>query len=182
MLYFVRHGQTNHNLNKLLAGRCDIELNETGIEQAKKARDNAKNLKIDLIMCSPLIRAKQTFLIINQKQAAPIIIKDELIERDFGKYESKEYSCIDGDKAWNYYLDYYDGEMESIKDVFKRVYALLEEIKEIYNDKNILIVAHNDIGRAIHCYFNGIPKDGNLREFSMPNAQIVKYSMNLNKK
>ena len=26
MLYFVRHGQTNHNLNKLLAGRCDIEL------------------------------------------------------------------------------------------------------------------------------------------------------------
>ena len=91
MLYFVRHGQTNHNLNKLLAGRCDIELNETGIEQAKKARDNAKNLKIDLIMCSPLIRAKQTCLIINQKHAAPIIIKDELIERDFGKYESKEY-------------------------------------------------------------------------------------------
>ena len=139
-------------------------------------------MKIDLILCSPLIRAKQTCLIINELHNAPIIIKDELIERDFGKYESKEYSCIDGDKAWNYYLDYYKGEMETIKEVFDRVYTLLDEIKEKYINKNILIVAHNDIGRALNCYFNGIPKDGDLRELSLPNAEIIKYEMKINKK
>lgn len=36
MLYFVRHGKTNHNVNQLLAGRCDIPLNEEGLNQAKQ--------------------------------------------------------------------------------------------------------------------------------------------------
>ena len=175
MLYFVRHGQTNHNLNKLLAGRCDIDLNETGIKQAKETSKKAKDLKIDLILCSPLKRAKQTCLIINKEHNAPIVIKEELLERDFGIYESKDYSCIEGDKAWNYYLDAYAGEMETIKEVFERVYKLLDEIEEKYSNKNIIIVAHNDIGRAIHCYFNKIPNDGDVRCFGVQNSQILEY-------
>ena len=51
MLYFIRHGQTNHNANKLLAGHCDIELNDIGLEQAKLAGDNCKDLNINVIYC-----------------------------------------------------------------------------------------------------------------------------------
>ena len=36
-------------------------------------------------------------------------------------------------------------------------------------------MSHNDVGRAIHCYFNGIPSDGNVRELSLPNAKIIKF-------
>lgn len=175
MLYFVRHGQTNHNLNKLLAGHCDIELNENGLKQAGEAAENSKNLKLDLIYCSPLIRAKQTCNKINEFHNCEVIVRDELIERSFGKYESCEYGCIDGIKAWNYYDNAYDNDIEPLRDVFKRVFIFLEEIKEEYKSKNILIVAHNDIGRAIYCYFNGIPKDGNVRDINMSNATIVGY-------
>jgi len=175
MLYFVRHGQTNHNVNKLLAGRCDIPLNEKGIEQANEITIKTKNIKLDIIFCSPLIRAKQTCDIINKEHNAEVIVRDELIERDFGIYESKEYSCIESDKAWNYYDDTYDKEMEPLKEVFKRVNKLLEEIKEGYKGKNILIVAHNDIGRAIHCCFNGIPENGELLDISFSNADIVEF-------
>ena len=173
MLYFVRHGQTNHNLNKLLAGRCNVELNELGLEQARVVAEHAKELKLDLIYCSPLVRAKQTCDEINKYHNIKVIIQEQLVERDFRKYESCSYSCIDGDKCWNYYLDTYDNEIESLKDVFKRVYTFLEKIEK--DGKNILIVAHNDIGRAIHCYFNGIPDDGNVRNINMGNAEIVKY-------
>ena len=175
MLYFVRHGQTNHNLNKLLAGRCDISLNENGLKQAHELAFKSKNIHFDLIFCSPLLRAKQTCEIINKEHDATVIIKEELVERDFGIYESKEYSCIESNKAWNYYSDAYNGEMESLKDVFKRVNKVLEEIKIKYKGKNILIVAHNDIGRAIHCYFNGIPENGELLDLSFSNADIVEY-------
>lgn len=178
MLYFVRHGQTNHNLNKLLAGRCDIELNETGIKQAKQTALKYKDLKIDVIYCSPLTRARQTCNIINEEHKCRVIIKEELIERDFGVYESKDYSSVNGELCWNYYQDAYAGEMETLKEVFKRVYKLLDQIKERAIDENILIVAHNDIGRAIHCYFNGIPSDGNLLNLSMPNGEILKYEWN----
>lgn len=35
-LYITRHGQTDGNVYKIMDGIRDIELNEKGIEQAKK--------------------------------------------------------------------------------------------------------------------------------------------------
>ena len=64
-LYITRHGQTDGNVYKIMDGIRDIDLNEKGIEQAKKTRDNLKDVKFDLIICSPLIRTKHTMEIIN---------------------------------------------------------------------------------------------------------------------
>ena len=53
-IYVMRHGQTDWNLAGKAQGRTDIELNDTGIEQAKQAKKQIDNYKIDLIICSPL--------------------------------------------------------------------------------------------------------------------------------
>ena len=50
----MRHGQTNWNINKILQGQTNIDLNETGINQAKAKIEEIKNLDINLIFCSPL--------------------------------------------------------------------------------------------------------------------------------
>lgn len=68
-------------------GRKDLLLNEIGEEQARKTRDNLSDLDIDLIISSPLIRAKQTAKIINEFKNKPIIYSEEIIERDFGEFE-----------------------------------------------------------------------------------------------
>lgn len=57
-ILITRHGQTDWNLQRKLQGRADIELNQTGIEQAKIAKEELVNEKIDLIICSPLKRAR----------------------------------------------------------------------------------------------------------------------------
>ena len=176
MLYFVRHGQTDQNVQGFLTGRLDIPLNKTGLKQVEQAGINAKNLNIDIIFCSPLKRAIQTCEAINKYHNAEVIITDEIIERTYGTYEGKHNSCVDKEKMWNYFEDNYKKVMETPKELFGRVYAFLDEIKERYKDKNILIVAHNGVGRAIHCYFNGLPIDGNLLNLNMPNGEIFEYN------
>ena len=64
-IYVVRHGQTNWNVKGKIQGKSDIELNEKGIEQAKELKELIKNYDINLIISSPLKRAKQTAEIIN---------------------------------------------------------------------------------------------------------------------
>ena len=56
-ILLTRHGQTEWNFLQKVQGKADIKLNEKGIKQAKDVKDKLKNEQIDLILCSPLIRA-----------------------------------------------------------------------------------------------------------------------------
>ena len=61
MIYFVRHGKTDYNKKNLLSGGdIDIPLNSEGKEQAKITANLLKDVKFDMVFCSPLIRAKKT--------------------------------------------------------------------------------------------------------------------------
>ena len=68
--YVIRHCQINWNYEGKLQGKTDIELNENGIEQAKKVKELIKNYDIDLIVSSPLKRARKTAEIINETSRA----------------------------------------------------------------------------------------------------------------
>ena len=59
-LYVIRHGRTKCNDEHKYNGKLDEDINEIGIEQAKKASEEVKNLDIDLIICSPLLRTRHT--------------------------------------------------------------------------------------------------------------------------
>ena len=59
-LLLTRHGQTDWNVQGKAQGRTDTELNSTGIEQAKRLAEKIKNYNIDIIISSPLKRARKT--------------------------------------------------------------------------------------------------------------------------
>ncbi len=69
-LFVVRHGETDWNVERRLQGQTDIELNENGIRQANKLKQdlNDKDCNIDLIISSPLKRAKKTAEIISGRK------------------------------------------------------------------------------------------------------------------
>lgn len=78
----IRHGQTYWNAFGKLQGQTDIELNDVGMQQAEKTGKLIKNENIDLIITSPLKRAKKTAELINKNFKVPIIEDNRLIERD----------------------------------------------------------------------------------------------------
>lgn len=175
-LYVIRHGLTNCNVEKKYNGKLDEDINETGILQAKKAQEIIRNLDIDLIICSPLLRTRHTCNIININNV-PVIFDNRIEERDCGIYTGKELGEFYYTDYWNYYSKIKVEGLESIQDLFKRIKNFLDEIKEKYKDKNILLVTHGGVARAIYFYFNELPKDGMIQEFGSSNCGIAEYEM-----
>ncbi len=58
-VYFLRHGETDWNLEGRTQGRTDIPLNRNGELQAKESGEALKYKEIDVIITSPLKRAKK---------------------------------------------------------------------------------------------------------------------------
>jgi broad specificity phosphatase PhoE len=64
-IYFVRHGESEANVKKIVAGsETDAAITEKGRVQAEKAGQELLDKKIELIVSSPLTRTKETATII----------------------------------------------------------------------------------------------------------------------
>ncbi len=174
-LYVIRHGQTDSNILNIYNGNLlDEDINDVGIMQAKKAAKVIKNLNIDLIICSPLLRAKHTCEIINTNNIK-VIYDKRIQERNCGSLTNTKHDSFYYDEYWNYYSKIKVNNLESVPELFKRIHSFLDEIKEKYKDKNILLVTHGGVARAIYFYFNELPKDGKIEKYLPNNCEIMEY-------
>ncbi|KAI5953579.1 hypothetical protein KGF54_002951 [Candida jiufengensis] len=90
-IYIVRHGQTDHNVKKILQGHIDTSMNTTGLIQAEKLGEFFKNLPIDYFLSSDLIRCKQTLNEILKNQdydESSIRYTSNLREREMGPVQN----------------------------------------------------------------------------------------------
>ena len=179
-LYVIRHGQTKCNIENKYNCRLDEDRNEVGIKQAKEVIKEIQNLNIDLIICSPMKRTKHTCNIINVTDI-PVVYDDRLVERDGGILTNTTY---DNDYFYNEYYNYYSTNivegLETLPDLFDRVHLFLDEIKIKYKGKNILLVTHGAVARAIQFYFEALPEDGMLLKIEgQNNCEIKEYEFKI---
>lgn len=91
---FVRHGETDSNLNKVLQGQMNPPLNVTGQYQANALGRALSDEKFNRVICSDLKRAFQTcelaLKINNHVRTEPIEVDAILRERNYGEFEGKE--------------------------------------------------------------------------------------------
>lgn len=154
MIVFVRHGLTKYNKDKRFQGLKDIPLCFEGIQQAKEVSEKLKDIKFDIVYCSPLKRAKKTAKIINKFNRVPIIYDKRLIEYDVGKnlvgkvYESLPQEIKDG--FLNTPAKYGAQSLDEFRENILSFYKTIEHC-----DKNILIVSHGGVYRIINQYLTG---------------------------
>lgn len=157
-LYVTRHGETPINARHQVSGLVDVPLTETGRLQARELAQKTLDRPIDLIISSPLQRARETAQAVAAVKQIPILIEPQLHELDYGRFDgtpidSPEFLQVKRNFAWHM------GGRESILDVAARVYPCLERIRSTYPDKHILIVCHGTVCRVIHAYFTDLTND-----------------------
>lgn len=176
VLYLVRHGETLKNKYGLVQGQTEADLSEKGISDAKKLSELVLSLNIDVVISSPLGRARDTAKLITDNKY-PINIDDRIIERDWGLCEGVSIEEVDTVKCWNFYINTNDNRIECVQDFMKRISEFLEDIRFRYNDKNVLVVSHSAVLRAMHYVIKGIPEDGDMSKIDIPNLRIIEYEL-----
>ncbi|MGH8642561.1 MAG: histidine phosphatase family protein [Burkholderiales bacterium] len=89
VFYFLRHGETEFNRLKLIAGSTDVELNDTGRAQAQAAVELVRPLGISHIVSSGLRRARDTAATVAAALGIPHTMVAGLAERNWGALEAK---------------------------------------------------------------------------------------------
>lgn len=86
---FVRHGESLGNVQSRWQGQSDYPLTERGRAQARALADRwqAEGVKFDLILASPLVRARETAEILSSALDAKVEIDPILLERFAGDME-----------------------------------------------------------------------------------------------
>lgn len=172
-IYIVRHGEVPHNVLKQYNNENE-DLNENGIRQANELKEKIRNINYDIIISSPLLRAKHTAQIINVNNKE-ILINDKLKERDPGNLSGKPLTVTNRDEYWNYNTTITYGTSENIRDFFMRVHNFLDDLKK-EDYESVLIVAHSGVSKAFYGYFEGI-KDGMFLDRGLKNCEIKEYEI-----
>lgn len=144
----LRHGQTALSTERRFAGLGDIPLTETGREQAAAAAARlAERGGIDLIVTSPLQRARRTAEAVAAATGAPLQVEDGLAETDFGKWEGLTFAEAaqqwpDELSAWLASTDVAPPDGESFAAVSSRVLAALDRLLAAPQPRTLLLVSH----------------------------------------
>ena len=171
-VYIVRHGQVAHNALHQY-NTMDEDLTEYGVSQAVELSEKIKNKHFDIIISSPLIRAKHTAEIIANNRE--IFFDDRIRERSCGSLSGQSLEVTNREEYWNYYTTIQYGTSENIQEFFKRVYNFLDELR-IKDYKSVLIVAHSGVSKAFNGYFEGI-QDGKFLNRGLKNCEMKEYEL-----
>lgn len=176
-LILVRHAETDANYEGIIQGQgLNGLLSDSGVRQAQRLSAKLKSTKIDLCFTSPMARTWQTAMILVGDRS--FINEDKrLIERYLGTFEGVKKEDYDYKKYWDYSLNYVDGGVESVQELFNRAGSFLEELKEKYPDKTILIVSHSAIIRTLHHLIMNTDLNKNLLDIKIENCFCREYDV-----
>jgi broad specificity phosphatase PhoE len=141
-----RHGQTDWNIDLRLQGTADIAMNEVGRAQVQQAAARLASEHWDVLLSSPLGRARESAEIIAEHLGVTDIIEQPLLtERAFGIGEGKTYEEWQRDFA---NLDEIPG-AESKASVRDRSQKLLEYVAAEHSGARVLAVSHGALIRLV---------------------------------
>jgi enolase len=181
MSFFVmRHGESVWNKENKFTGWTDVGLSENGEKEALNASEKLKNIKFDHIICSDLIRTKQTADLVIKNQNIIFTISPEVKERDYGdltgivksdlieKYGEKQI------QTWrrSYYQRPPNG--ENLEDVKNRIAPFFDEfiLPLLKDNKNVLLVSHGNALRALFVHL-GFKDEKSVEHFELATATPI---------
>ncbi len=158
----IRHGQTAANLQGIIQGHSNTQLDETGLRQAACAAERLKDESFDILFCSDLDRTRTTAdILLRKTHAAEIVYTPALREWNLGELEGKPVSFAKAQypaifaSGCEVGSDICIKNGESRRDLYNRIARFLEETAAAHAGKKILLVTHAGPLRAMFRYVAG---------------------------
>jgi alpha-ribazole phosphatase len=176
MIYLVRHGESDANIQKRYCGITDAKLSQKGRDQAAAAGQNLRHETICRVYSSPLERAVDTAKIICSKNNIcenKIIKENCLLEVNFGMFENMTWDEISSDykeetEKWISEKNKYRfPKGESYDDIIERVAPFIDKVPD-----NSVVVTHFGVIQSVLLYL-GVADSTNLWDFMISNCDIV---------
>ena len=174
---FIRHGETDWNVDKRIQGQIDIPLNETGRAQALAMAFNAAHHNFDAIYSSDLMRARDTANMLAERRGLDIKILPQLRERHFGIFQglTAAEGKVSQPAAHARYIardpDYDFVTGESMHNLAKRVEAAVQEMTQHHAGQTIAAVTHGGVLDILYRKATGKPLQA-PRDFNIPNCAL----------
>lgn len=152
VLSIVRHARTEANAGGRLQGTLDLPLDEVGLAQAAALPGIVRD--IDRVVCSPLLRARQTASVFGIEPT----VDERLREVDYGPFEGKRIVDLPQEmwRRWITDLDYAPDGGESLRAMSDRVVEVLEELCAEAEERHVVVVTHATPVKAAMAWALGV--------------------------
>lgn len=160
MIVVVRHGETEWSLSGQHTGNTDLPLTQAGRDRAAALAPMFASREFALVLCSPLLRARETCLLAGFDESQ-VELCDDLREWDYGSYEGLTTPQIrERDPEWDLWRDGCpDGETPS--EVGARADRALSRLRAA--DGDAIAFAHGHILRVVGARWIELPVAGGAR-------------------
>ena len=163
IVYLVRHAETAYNRDGRGQGRTDVPLTPFGESQAAAVGRRLAGSPIDRVLCSPLLRARQTALAIAGERPGLVEPREALIEMDVGATDGMALPQLrtvypEFMARWSGVdcaSERMPGGGESLQDVAERLGPLMAELRRS-EDQALAVVSHNFTLKVLLCGLLGV--------------------------
>lgn len=162
-LVLVRHGETEWNREGRWMGQTDVPLNDKGLAQAEAAAQSLRGQPLEAIYSSDLLRARQTAEALARATGAAIVLDRRLREVAQGEWEGQLTTWIQeahGDLLTRRRIEPLDAAApggESVRQVQRRLFPLLDEIARRHPHGRVAIVSHGALLAIAKVHLLGLP-------------------------
>lgn len=152
----VRHGETAWNVDTRLQGQIDISLNATGQEQARRLAEALAGEGIEAIVCSDLVRARDTAQAVADRTGLPLATDTGLRERHFGIFQGHTYAEVERlwpeeSARWRRREPEFGAEGgETLQGFYDRCVATAARLAAAHPGRTLLLVTH---GGVLDCLY-----------------------------
>ena len=156
-IYLIRHCEAVGNLKRVFQGSTDCDISETGAKQLEFLKERFKNIKLDAIYSSPLIRARKTAEAVVCGKGLEIITRQNLTELSGGVVEGRPFqeafNSIPGlADTWNNHpQDFAPEGGEAMRHAYVRNYDEITDLVNQNRGKTIAVTSHGGVLRCLMC-------------------------------
>lgn len=178
---FMRHGETDWNVERRIQGQTDVPLNETGVRQALTMAFNAAHYTFSAIYSSDLSRARETARMLAERDGLEVRLTPLLRERHHGIFEGytgAECKARHPEAHARYIArdpDYDFETGESLLGVARRVEQAVHELTRQHPGQTIAAVTHAGPLDILYRKATGRPLH-TPRDFAVPNCALNWFS------